>query len=74
MTDIQGLEGVTKIGDIKLLDRIGYLGIYIYWDRPRMMSSIYSQIKKYMNYLKIVIKSDNCVLVEIIFTPFSAFY
>jgi len=64
------MEGVEEIRGVKVTDKIRYLGINLYCDRPKLLNSVESQIKKYMLYLKARIKSDNMDLVRILFSAF----
>ena len=69
-SDREDMTDVDKILDIKVTDSINYLGIHLYCDRLKLLASVKAQVKKYMGYLKLRIRSNNYDLVRVIFSAF----
>ena len=70
MSDREDMTNVEKILDIKVTESIKNIGIHLYCDRPKLLTSVKAQVKKYMNYLKLRIRSDNLDQVRLIFSAF----
>lgn len=70
MTDRADMTGVEEIEGVKITEGIKYLGVMLFCDRPKLINFIEAQIKKYMGYLKLRIRSDNVDLARIILSAF----
>ena len=70
MSDREDMKNVEKILDIKVTESIKNIGIHLYCDRPKLLTSVKAQVKKYMTYLKLRIRSDNLDLARLIFSSF----
>ena len=70
MTDREDIDGVEEICSVKIVEKIRYLGIYLYCDRPKLLESVKAQVKKYIGYVKLKIRSNNLDLVRLIFSAF----
>ncbi len=71
ITDREDLKDVTEIADIKIQDNIEYLGFKIFYDRQKTVNSAKEKAKKYLEYLKIRIITNNQNLAQVIFLPYS---
>ena len=70
MTDRQDMANCTDIKSIMISDHINYLGIKLFCDRQKTLNAAKDNVKRYMQYLKGRIQTQNFTLAHILFSAF----